>query len=190
MTVAFRTDDTRFDSGDWTAMPASPPFSQRHLRGEKLIFCETVMAARGDCATAVDLIRGPWSWWHKGRSTDYRVEADGSSGQVLTPVWWYTTRIHLRILPPIPLPNSTPGVRLPIHMTRQFVGMATMDVIESGGGRLTICGRFHGVENRVPLIPLWMVSGIHLRAEAGTLLFPFPRGTGWRGLAEALATRY
>ncbi len=73
-------------------------------------------------------------------------------------------------------------------MTRHFVGMATMDVIDDAANHVRVCGRFHGVENHVPFIPLWMVIGIHLRAEAGNLLFPFPRGTGWPGLAQALAS--
>ena len=104
---------------------------------------------------------------------------------MLSPVRWYTTRVGMRILPPIPVADA-PGTRLRIHFSRQFTGLATMDVIQEGNGWLTIRGRFHSVEEHVPLVPHAIVEAIHLRAEAGTLLFPFPRGTGWRGLANAL----
>ncbi len=96
----FRTEDERFDQGRWTTKAAPARFTQRHLDGEPLIFCETVMSVHGSLETAVNLIRGPWQWWRSGRITGYHVNADGSSDQVLSPVWWYTTRINLHILPP------------------------------------------------------------------------------------------
>lgn len=183
--TGFAAQDARFDAGGWAAFPAPPPFTQRHLPDEPLIFCETVMTIPGDPAAAVALIDGPWTWWHSGRAANFRKNADGSTDQVLSPVWWYTTRIGMHMHPPAPLADAS-GTRLSIDFSRQFTGRATMDVIVERDRRLTIRGRFHGVENHVPLIPLWLVANIHMRAEAGTLRFPFPRGTGWPGLAAAL----
>jgi hypothetical protein len=52
-----------------------------------------------------------------------------------------------------------------------------------------IRGRFHKVIENVPGPPRDFVTESHLRAESGTLPFPFPKGTGWLGLRRRLAER-
>jgi hypothetical protein len=184
--IAFVPRDEVFDEPDgWIVIPSDPPFRLRHKLKGRLMYCETLMTGvRGRRDVAARLLLGRWGWWKKGRAKRFRQNADGTSDQILTPVWWYTTRIGLHNGPATPIPS---GTRVPIVLYRMFQGSASIDVVDAADGTLTLRGRFHGVENHVPLIPLWMVVGVHLRAEAGILLFPFPRGTGWPGLARAIA---
>jgi hypothetical protein len=176
--------DERFDCPQgWKDYWCAAGFRQRYLHDEHLIHSETNMTVRCSWEAAVKEISGPWTWWEHGRISGYRRLEDGSSEQVLSPVWWYLTRIVLRIYPPILLEHET-GIRIPIGMRRHFNGTASMDVLAGPEpGCQTIRGRFHAVENHIPLIPFGFVTSIHLRAEAGA---HFPRGTGWCGLRTRL----
>lgn len=182
----FAPHDDRFDAGDWMPLPVVPPFVQRRLRDTSRMYCETVMTARGDRDKAVAAIRGPWTWWDSGRTAAFRVNADGSTEQTLKPVWWYIAKVGCRTLPAIALAGAPSAIRVPIHMSRDFVGLQTVDVFRGAHDSLTIRCRFHGVENHFP-VGKRLVVPFHLRAESGTLPFPFPRGTGWIGLARLLA---
>jgi hypothetical protein len=175
--------DDRFEREEgWEPYPCPEGFAQRYLRDSDRIYCETRMWAAGAAEAALREICGPWTWWLHGRTNGYRQIPDGSSEQVLSPFWWAHTRIVLHLFPPIPLVEG--GWRVPIELRRHLVGTASMDVLElQDGNGLEIRGRYHGVEDRIPMLPGPLAIPIHLRAEAGS---SFPRGTGWCGLRARL----
>ena len=187
----FRDDLFDNASGDWVQSHSDEHFQQRYLRNEGPIFCETLMTvhARLDSSAAINLICGPWDWWEHGRITDFTVNPDGSSDQILSPVWWFITRVGLHIFPPHDLPELK-GRRAPLLLTRDFTGPSSMDVYPSPEGEaMIIRGRFHGIEYHVPAIPDKLAEGLHLEAESGTMPAPFPKGTGWVGLLHKLEAR-
>jgi hypothetical protein len=159
-------------------------FQQSYLHRNGRLYCETLMVLRCPAEPAVEMVRGPWTWWDGGKVTGFRRLADESSLQVLAPVAWYLTRVGMRIYPPQPL-EDRPGIRLPIRVSRHFIGTSTLDVWERAG--LTyLRGRFHGVTSHVPLITSEFAGRMHLRAESGTFAPPFPSRTGWCGLCRRL----
>ncbi len=185
--------DELFDSGtgDWVQSHADDHFRQRHLSGEGPIYCETLMTVYGTTGSdaAIDLICGPWDWWEPGRIADFIANADGSSDQILSPVWWFITRVGLHIFPPVDLPDLR-GRRVPLLLSGHFTGWSSMDVYPTeAGDAMIIRGRFHGVEYHVPAIPNKVAEGLHLEAESGTMPTPFPKGTGWIGLLDRLEAR-
>lgn len=172
--------DDLFDGASLRTYHQDDHFNQRCADGGSRIVCETVMRARGAVEDAVALVRGPWIWWDHGRVLSYREGEKGVFVQVLAPIWWNSTRIHQEILQPVPLPGLD-GVRVPIIMTHHLVGPATIDVFNRPGvpGEIIVRGRFHNVENHLPLIPMPLAAYIHLRTEAGNFI---PKNGGWRGL--------
>ncbi len=114
---------------DWIPRQPSPEYVQRHLARKGAIICETILTIPGstDIDDAVPLILGRWDWWRHGRARNFSPHKDGSSDQVLLPVWWFITRVTLHILPPVPLPERD-GVRIRLMLGRYFVGHSTMDI--------------------------------------------------------------
>ena len=179
-------EDQRFASADWTLYYADAHFAQRyhHEEGGRL-YCETLLALRSTTAEPViELLRGPWSWWDHGRVLEYRELPDGGSEQVLAPVWWFLTRVRVRLFPPYALPGEA-GIRLPGLLGGHFLGTASTDVL-SHDDVVVVRGRFHGVRSRVPVVTPALAGHMHLRAEAGTFTVPFPARTGWCGLCRRL----
>jgi hypothetical protein len=184
----FRDDLFDNTAGEWVQSHSDEHFQQRYLREDGPIYCETLLTVHGNTDTdaAIGLICGPWDWWEHGRITDFKMNGDGSSDQILSPVWWFITRVGLHIFPPVDLPDLK-GRRTPLMLTDHFTGPSSMDVYpDEGGDAMTIRGRFHGVEYHVPVIPNQVAEGLHLDAEAGTMPIPFPKGTGWVGLLHKL----
>jgi hypothetical protein len=172
----------------WVDIPVNEHFRQRELDERGSIVCETLLTVHGntDMQPAIDLIDGPWDWWEHGRIADFVRNLDGSSDQILSPVWWFITRVGLHILPPVDLPDRA-GKRLGLMLSGHFVGASSMDVyVAERGDGIVIRGRFHGVEYTMPAIPTAVAEYLHLGAEAGTMPVPFPKGTGWVGLLHKL----
>jgi hypothetical protein len=186
----FRDDLFEDATRDWVQDHSDEHFEQRHLRGDGPIFCETLMTVHGsiDAHAALALICGPWDWWEHGKITDFTQNRDGSSDQILSPVWWFITRVGLHISLPVLFPDLK-GWRVPLLLTQHFTGPSSMDVYPAPhGDSLMIRGRFHGVEYHVPVVPNAVAEGLHLEAESGTMPLPFPKGTGWVGLRHKLET--
>lgn len=181
--------DHRFlEPGDWMILPEHGGFSHRYLRRSPVIVCETVMATRGDPAAAMELLRGPWDWWDRGGAFAFQTLEDGATDQVLVPVTWYWAHVRMRLFPPAPLPELS-GWRLPIKFAGSFNGSASIDIYPGpANSQVIVRGRFHEVILKVPG-PRDFVTECHLRAESGTLPFPFPGGTGWVGLRRRLEAR-
>jgi hypothetical protein len=187
--LTFRDDLFDNPTGDWIQSYSDMHFRQRYLHQDGAIYCETLMTVHAPAAvdSAIELISGPWDWWEHGRITGFTRNPDGSSDQVLSPVWWFITRVGLHLYPPAAL-EELRGTRIPLLLTQHFTGPASMDVYPdpSGGAAFNIRGRFHGVEYHMPAIPNSIAEALHLGAEAGTMPLPFPKGTGWAGLLEKL----
>ncbi len=114
-------EDERFASADWTNYYADRHFQQRfHHEENGRLYCETLLALHSNSADSViRLLRGPWTWWDHGRVLEYHELPDGGSEQVLAPVWWFLTRVRVRLFPPCPLP-AEPGTRLPVTPFRKL----------------------------------------------------------------------
>jgi hypothetical protein len=184
-------DDVFDNPGDWVHSYSDEHFQQRYLRKEGAIYCETLMTAHGttDVGAAVALICGRWDWWKHGRITDFVTNGDGSSDQILSPVWWFITRVGLHIFPPADL-TDLKGRRVSLLLTEHFTGPTSMDVyVNASDDAIIIRGRFHGVEYHVPAIPNKLAEWLHLDAESGTMPAPFPKGTGWVGLLHRIERR-
>ena len=183
----FQLEDARFDDPieNWVDFYSDARLRQRYLPSAGRIFCETVFTTKGSPEEAIRLLRGPWEWWHHGRSSKFHVNADGSTSQVLAPIWWHLTRVGVQIHPRRDL-KETGGIRLPMSISRDFRGFASIDIYANpAAAGIIVRERYQGVENHTP-VPAGMATRIHLRAEAGTLLFPFPKGTGFPGLWQLL----
>ncbi len=183
----FRDDLFDNPAGEWVHSYSDEHFRQRYLDQPGAIYCETLMTARGtsDVDAAIALICGPWDWWDHGRITDFTANEDNSSDQILSPVWWFITRVGLHLFPPVELPDSKK--RVPMLLTKHFTGPTSMDVYPAeSGSAIIIRGRFHGVEYHVPAVPNMVAEWLHLDAESGTMPTPFPKGTGWVGLLHKL----
>jgi hypothetical protein len=185
-----RLRDDVFDAPgrDWAETQVDEHFTQRYLRDESLIFCETLMRVpkTTDIGAAAALIMGPWDWWEHGGITDFKVNEDGSTDQILAPVWWFITRVGLHIFPPHELSEGK-GQRMALLLTGHFAGPSSMDVyVDERAAGMIVRGRFHGVEYTMPAVPGKVAEGLHLGAEAGTMPPPFPKGTGWVGLLHRL----
>jgi hypothetical protein len=173
---------------DWVERRIDKHFRHRHLRAKGSIFCETFMTVYGtrDIDAAIDLICGPWDWWAHGRTAGFTANGDGSSDQILSPVWWFITRVRLHTLPPVPLPHLR-GLRVPLLLDKHFTGPSSMDIYPGEKeDQMIVRGRFHGVDYHVPGVPNWVAEYLHLGAESGTMPAPFPKGTGWVGLLHKL----
>jgi hypothetical protein len=181
--------DHRFqEGGNWIALPEHDGFRHRYLRGSPAVVCETVMSTPGEAARAMELLRGPWDWWDQGRTCGFEVLKDGTTDQVLIPVWWYWAHVRMRLFPPVELPELS-GWRIPMKFAGSFNGSASLDVYPGPArGEIVVRGRFHEVIENMPA-PHELVTEYHLRAESGILPFPFPGGTGWVGLRRRLAER-
>jgi hypothetical protein len=187
----FRDDLFDNPTGDWVQSHLDEHFQQRYLDADGPIYCETLMTVHGttDAELALSLITGPWDWWEHGNIADFTTNEDGSTDQVLSPVWWFITRVGLHISPPVDLPDLH-GQRVGLMLSGHFTGPSSMDVyLADRPDAMIIRGRFHGVEYKVPLIPDSLAEGLHLEAESGTMPSPFPRGTGWVGLLRRLEAR-
>lgn len=187
--IQFR--DERFAHGGFTGYVTDPRFTQRCLIEEGLIICETVTEASCTPEEALRQVRGPWDWWDHGKALDYTPGAEFTD-QVLAPVAWFITRVSMRQYQPIPIEApefpGLSGLRVPVSLGIHFRGTATVDIFEKpGAGQGVILrGRFHGVQNHVPGAPTFLAARMHLRAESGKLYWPFPQGTGFRGLLRRL----
>ncbi len=81
-----------------------------------------------------------------------KLTPTGTSDQILSPVWWFITRVGLHIYPPEPLPDR-PGKRVPLMLSGHFEGPSSMDVYPSEtGDSVIVRGRFHSVEYTMPAI--------------------------------------
>jgi len=182
--------DARFgaDSG-WIRFYRDERFEQRYFVEGDAIFCETILTLQAARDAVVSMLRGEWNWWDHGKLLSFRREPDGSSEMVLKPILRHITKVKIRIGVPAAVPGEE-GIRLPIVYSQHLEGLASIDVCSKPGtADISILrGRFHGVRNRIPVpfVSAAFVARTHLQSEAGTLSFPFSKGTGYVGLYRRL----
>ena len=186
MTPGF--NDGIFDeAAGWIPHGTDPAHLQRYRIRDGRIYCETILAIHAGADRIMDRLMGRWTWWRKGLAMDFQRHGDGSTEQVLAPVWWYWARIRIRAYAPVPSPERG-GLRIPMSLSGTWVGPSTFDIFPDAGRPAwsLLRGRFHGVENHVPLFGDDIAARAHLGAESGTLFPPFPKGTGLPGLVRDL----
>jgi hypothetical protein len=179
-------NDERFEQGaGWVQFHQDEQCRQRYLIEGGAFFAETLMSLRGSRDAMVAMLQDCWTWWKYGSSSNFRRGSDHSCDMDFKPVRWHIARFHIHLFPPSALSGQS-GVRLPALFTGHFEGPASYDICSQPGkeGSVMLRSRCHGVRNHVPLAPTSMVVSVHLRAEAGNLGFPFPKGTGFIGLSR------
>jgi len=153
-------------------------------------FCDDIFAQEGNWVTMHHADSFTHRYLHADGNTlcETLLETHGDADQALALLrgpWSWWGRGHAREYSEL-RGNNTGQILVP----GSFDGPATFDVISHPGtNRLTIRGRFHNVQDNVPIFPQHFVTRSHLRAEAGVLPFPFPQGTGWLGLRNLLEAR-
>lgn len=144
-------------------------------------------------AVEAALIDEPWTWWKHGKISDWTRREDGGCKFVLSPVWPYVpSKVGIELEPRTTDQRLTQWGAVPFasysaRFFADFEGPGGYDVLTLPDGA-ALRSRWDGVA-RVgvkKLMPLPMILGMHLGAEAGTVGFPFPKGTGFPGLIEKL----
>jgi len=130
-----------------------------------------------------------WDWWPHGRTTARTQNEKGSGRFVLRPMW-LRSPAQVGIEMDTPETTGQPGSRRAVAKARffgSFDGPGRYELEEVADG-VVLRSVFEGVRRRgfLKLLPVASVLDIHLRAEAGTLQFPFPKGTGFVGLERRL----
>lgn len=140
------------------------------------------------------LIDAEWSWWKNGKISKWTKRADGSCSFVLSPVWPFVpSKVGIDMEPRTTTEQPTPwGARIPIttcavQFSGDFEGPGRYEILGLEGGS-ALRSVWAGVARLgiKKLMPLSMILNMHLGAEAGTLAFPLPKGTGFPGLVKRL----
>ena len=180
----FATADFATDDG-WIVVHVGPRFRQRYKLAGGRMFTESRVTLRADPRTVLLYLTGPWDWWRHARYEDRREHVDGTIHYDL----WPTGRgicVHEVMYPPQPLAGG--GWRVPVELSGHAVGLAYFELALCPQG-VELYGRFAGVRihGLLPnLMGLKRFAINHLLAERGELGFPFPKGTGWVGLIDAV----
>ncbi len=136
----------------------------------------------------------PWTWWRRGHISGWTHKDDGGLRFVLWPAWLRSpARVGIELSPPAHTTETTPSGATWTRISSAASFFADFD----GPGRYEILSEdevsvfrsvWDGVQRRgfLRLMPAAMVLDVHVRAEAGTLTFPFPPGTGFPGLIHYL----
>ncbi len=136
----------------------------------------------------------PWSWWRRGRISGWTRTPEGGLRFVLWPAWLRSpARVGIDLSPPERKTELAPSGATSVRISSSASFFGDFD----GPGRYEILGGqdatilrsvWDGVQRKgfLRLMPIAMVLDVHLRAERGTLKFPFPAGTGFPGLIEYL----
>lgn len=132
----------------------------------------------------------PWTWWDKGRISGWTRTATGGIRFVLWPAWLRSpARVGIDLERPVEQTCADGRRRVVATGTffADFTGPGRYEIIE-GSGTVRLRSVWDGVrrQNLLALLPLRMVSRVHVQAERGTLTFPFPAGTGFGGLGRYL----
>ncbi len=180
------------ESGSWIQFHKDMRFEQRYRIENDLIFCETIARIRSKPAEVVTQLQQAWDWWDYGKLISFKRNSDHSSDMELKPISRHITRVRIHILPQEELAQPK-GIRLTVIYSHHLEGPSSIDVYPRAGTpeEVILRGRFHGVRHHIPVpfVQAESVAKTHLAAESGTLKFPFPKGTGYVGLARRLEGR-
>ncbi|MEM9598764.1 MAG: hypothetical protein AAGD06_31140 [Acidobacteriota bacterium] len=171
---------------------------QSHRREGRMLFTVTEIdlpGIDGDGAHRA-LFEQPWGWWKGGRISKHRSAPEGGVSFELWPMWLRSpARVGIEMSAPVEAGaqrgGDGEGPRTTVYRTRffaDFVGPGHYEVEHHADG-VRVRSVWDGVRATgvVRPMPAAVVMRLHLGAEAGTLPFPFPKGTGFPGLAKHLA---
>lgn len=136
------------------------------------------------------LLDAPWTWWRAGRVEKWTKRPDGTVWFRLWPMWLRSpATIGIELGPPEPGVETEAGASrsklvVPARFSESFVGPGRYEILDLPDGA-ALRSVFAGVRRTgfLRLMPVSSVLDLHVRAEHGTLTFPFPKGTGFGGLA-------
>lgn len=179
-------DEKLFDDpAGWRPFYKDDRFEQRVRIVGDAFFAETLVTIRSTPDIVLALLRQPWDWWTNGTIISSARHPDGSLEMDMKPIWWYVVRLSMRILPAEPAPDAR-GTRLPVIYSGGFEGLGALDVYAdpADATRSILRGRGTRIRPHVPMLfaNATTVAWGHLWTEAGRLMLPFTRGTGYVGL--------
>lgn len=139
------------------------------------------------------LLDGPWTWWRGGRVEKWTKRPDGTVWFRLWPMWLRSpASIGIELAPPArgtELDSGASRSKLVVsaRFSENFVGPGRYEILDLPDGA-ALRSVWDGVERKgfALLMPARVLLDLHVRAELGTLRFPFPKGTGFGGLSAQL----
>lgn len=177
---------------------APDPIHQTHeLVGRRIHTVTTVRLSGVSAEPLRDaLLASPWTWWRHGRISGWTREEGGGVRFALWPVWLRSpARVGIELSAPVAGSESGWGITSPkevvaARFSGDFDGPGAYETLPVRGG-CVLRSIWDGVAPRglVALMPVSSILKVHLGAEAGTLAFPFRRGTGFPGLLDRLGAR-
>ncbi|MDJ0839118.1 MAG: hypothetical protein QNK37_21560 [Acidobacteriota bacterium] len=151
-------------------------------------------------AVAREVFDRKWSWWKNGEVLDRRKK-NGKVSFVLKPVWslpWYVSlpaRLGITLSPAESEEIATrdraykrPMTAFPTEFGEHFKGPGAYEIIHVAGGSVlrSVWRGVKRVGGVVKYLPMGTVLDVHLGGEDGTLGWPLPPETGFKGLIELL----
>jgi len=173
-----------------------PCFQVEALRDGAMHTTTVLRIAADPARVTAALAERPWSWWNHGKVIRWARRPDGGVRFILFPMWLRSpARVGVvELEPPVLVEERTtcgvvrPKTLLSARFFGDFRGPGRYEVLHVHGGAV-LRSSFEGVVRAgfTRLMPPGMVLDLHVRAESGRLRFPFPAGTGFGGLRDALA---
>ena len=168
------------------------PASQAARLDGDLMYSVTTFRFPG---TSVEAIKGalldrPWHWWKGGRVDKWTKLPDGGVRFVLWPMWLRSpASLGIELGPPVQTVETTvagesrPKLIVPARFSLSFEGPGRYEIVERPDGAV-LRSVFDGVRRTgfMRLMTARQVLGLHVKAEQGTLSFPFPAGTGFAAI--------
>jgi hypothetical protein len=167
-----------------------------HLDGPR-IHTGTYVLMPGVDPAAVEsaLIDEEWSWWKNGKISKWHQTSNGGRSFILAPVYPFVpSKVGIELASKTTSEHPTPwGTNVPVtsfvaRFFADFEGPGCYEILRLEGGS-ALRSVWDGVVRlgMKKLMPLSMILNMHLGAEAGTVGFPFPKGTGFPGLVKKLS---
>ena len=172
------------------------PLRQSHrLEGARMHTVTYVLIPGVDpAAIETALIEEEWNWWKNGKISKWTRRDNGGCSFVLAPVWpLVPSKVGIELEPRTASEQATRwGASVPVatyqaRFSADFEGPGRYEILTLDGGS-ALRSVWDGVARLglSKLLPLSVVLNLHLGAEAGTLRFPLPKGTGFPGLVKRL----
>lgn len=177
------------------ALGLAPLRQSHHLERDRIHTVTYVLLPGVDpAALEAALVDREWSWWKSGKTTLWTRRDDGGCRFVLAPAApLLPSKVGIDLAPrrtgvlPTPWGASVPLVNYPARFFADFEGPGRYEILTIAGG-CALRSVWDGVARLGirKLLPLHLILHLHLGAEAGTLSFPLPKGTGFPGLVRHL----
>ena len=166
-----------------------------HLEGSKIYTTTYVLMPGVDPASVESaIVEEEWNWWKNGKITHWKRTETGGCSFILSPVAFVPSKVGIELNAKTTTERMTawdasiPLTSFSARFFADFEGPGSYEILALDGG-CALRSIWAGVARLglKKLMPLSMILNMHLGAEAGTVGFPFPKGTGFPGLAQKLA---